>query len=501
MKKTKYYLLNLALIILVYFSYIKLLSISLNLTPIDYIVYSVAYICFVVGYFFIQTKKKQSVFSLNSQSNPATFYYPPLSPLEFVKLAPPTNLDHKEYKHIAILTKNNEGKEKLNKALASKVFETQLGDLFILLNQLNTSEKKVFHSLSKYIVMDEKKIRKLIQTILNTNIQAISLFKPNEQVLSRDIQKSIYYLEHVDKKPFTFDYETLFDLKQNKYYQLLINKLKINTETQNKIYINKVNEFISTKALYLNYLIAENKKQNFSETILNSSEKQVIDYIKQLPQKRQNLLRAFNQTQKLIESDKFLTEQLNFILQKNINSTFYQSFCNLLNDNVLNLFIYNAYIAIYAPNQKYQIQYPEEIELMSKIQETFDVDYDTSKNEDALITEIQQHSLLQQDFQMLNALWIMQQHAYVYTGLMSLVECLNPSKIFFEQQFGWLKYENRDLWHCLYCALGQAAFVETAGVYSHWMFEKNIKRAAFDPQVQEAVQTLDVFVSSYTGEE
>ncbi|MCX7124645.1 MAG: type IVB secretion system coupling complex protein DotM/IcmP [Gammaproteobacteria bacterium] len=87
--------------------------------------------------------------------------------------------------------------------------------------------------------------------------------------------------------------------------------------------------------------------------------------------------------------------------------------------------------------------------------------------------------------------WLERRHAYMNTFLASLLEVARSDGVLASAEFLWLKPVDRRLWYVLNCVGRRTAFVEIAGVYSHWKAEQKIGRSLKTPMVKGAVDALE----------
>jgi intracellular multiplication protein IcmP len=87
--------------------------------------------------------------------------------------------------------------------------------------------------------------------------------------------------------------------------------------------------------------------------------------------------------------------------------------------------------------------------------------------------------------------WVEARHAYVTTFMATLLEIARSDGVLASAEFLWLKPVDRRLWFVLNNVGRRTAFVEVAGIYSHWIAEKKIGRALKTPMVKGAVDALD----------
>lgn len=86
------------------------------------------------------------------------------------------------------------------------------------------------------------------------------------------------------------------------------------------------------------------------------------------------------------------------------------------------------------------------------------------------------------------------QHAYVLTVMPSFLESARDDGVLSSADFVWLKPIDRRLWYILNNVGRQTAFVETGGIFAHWMAEKALKNKSLMPMVEEAVKALEAAV-------
>lgn len=86
---------------------------------------------------------------------------------------------------------------------------------------------------------------------------------------------------------------------------------------------------------------------------------------------------------------------------------------------------------------------------------------------------------------------IMLEHAYFRTGVFSLIERVRSSGVFASTEVEWVKdCDDRTLVYTISSAGRRVAFTEAAGVFAHYLLEKELGRAVTHPEVYEAVEGL-----------
>lgn len=84
----------------------------------------------------------------------------------------------------------------------------------------------------------------------------------------------------------------------------------------------------------------------------------------------------------------------------------------------------------------------------------------------------------------------MSEHAFTYTGLMSMLELSREGATLPPSSFRWLKAKNRTLWYALNCIGKKTAFTESAGTFAHWLLEKEAGIPVPHAEVTEAIEAL-----------
>ena len=87
---------------------------------------------------------------------------------------------------------------------------------------------------------------------------------------------------------------------------------------------------------------------------------------------------------------------------------------------------------------------------------------------------------------------IVQTHAYVLTVMASMLLAAREDGVQASSDFLWLKPRDRRLWYILNAVGRQTPFAEIAGVFAHWIAEKEAGRKLTVPMVEEATKALEV---------
>ncbi len=87
---------------------------------------------------------------------------------------------------------------------------------------------------------------------------------------------------------------------------------------------------------------------------------------------------------------------------------------------------------------------------------------------------------------------VMHSHAYIMTVMASMLAGARSDGVQATADFLWLKPMDRRLWYTLNVVGRQTPFVEVAGIYAHWVAEKDIGRKLIIPMVEEATNALDL---------
>lgn len=87
---------------------------------------------------------------------------------------------------------------------------------------------------------------------------------------------------------------------------------------------------------------------------------------------------------------------------------------------------------------------------------------------------------------------VMDSHAYVHTTMASMLERARDDGVQASADFLWLKPIDRRLWYTLNTVGRQTPFVEIAGIFAHWVAEKEAGRKLLVPMVEEATKALEL---------
>lgn len=84
-----------------------------------------------------------------------------------------------------------------------------------------------------------------------------------------------------------------------------------------------------------------------------------------------------------------------------------------------------------------------------------------------------------------------ERHAYTLTLLPSLLLAAREDGVLASADFLWLKLVDRKMWFTLNSVGRQTPPTEAAGVYAHWLAERQLARKISTPMVEEAVNALE----------
>lgn len=90
-----------------------------------------------------------------------------------------------------------------------------------------------------------------------------------------------------------------------------------------------------------------------------------------------------------------------------------------------------------------------------------------------------------------NIVKLCKQHAFELTVMASMLEFARQDGVLPSAEFLWLKPTDRRLWFLLNCVGRQTPFVEVAGIYGHWVAEKEFGKPLNVPMVEEVVNGLE----------
>lgn len=87
---------------------------------------------------------------------------------------------------------------------------------------------------------------------------------------------------------------------------------------------------------------------------------------------------------------------------------------------------------------------------------------------------------------------ILESHAYVLTVMAAMLEGAREDGVQASSDFLWLKPIDRRLWYTLNTVGRQTPFIEVAGIFAHWVSEKEAGRKLLVPMVEEATNALEL---------
>lgn len=86
---------------------------------------------------------------------------------------------------------------------------------------------------------------------------------------------------------------------------------------------------------------------------------------------------------------------------------------------------------------------------------------------------------------------IVQRHAYVLTVMASMLQGARSDGVQASADFLWLKPRDRRMWYTLNTVGRQTPFSEVAGIFAHWLAEKEAGKKLMVPMVEEATNALE----------
>lgn len=87
---------------------------------------------------------------------------------------------------------------------------------------------------------------------------------------------------------------------------------------------------------------------------------------------------------------------------------------------------------------------------------------------------------------------IVQGHAYTLTVMAAMLEGARDDGVQASADFLWLKPIDRRLWYTLNTVGRQTPFIEVAGVFAHWLAEKEAGKKLIVPMVEEATNAVEL---------
>lgn len=86
---------------------------------------------------------------------------------------------------------------------------------------------------------------------------------------------------------------------------------------------------------------------------------------------------------------------------------------------------------------------------------------------------------------------IVKSHAYMMTVMASMLEHAREDGVQASSDFLWLKPLDRRLWYTLNTVGRQTPFIEVAGIFAHWIAEKEAGKRLVMPMVEEATNAVE----------
>lgn len=86
---------------------------------------------------------------------------------------------------------------------------------------------------------------------------------------------------------------------------------------------------------------------------------------------------------------------------------------------------------------------------------------------------------------------VVQSHAYVNTVMAAMLLAARDDGVQASSDFLWLKPRDRRLWYTLNTVGRQTPFIEVAGIFAHWVAEREAGRKLMVPMVEEATNAVE----------
>jgi intracellular multiplication protein IcmP len=93
---------------------------------------------------------------------------------------------------------------------------------------------------------------------------------------------------------------------------------------------------------------------------------------------------------------------------------------------------------------------------------------------------------------------VIESHAYELTVMASMLELARYDGVLSSSDFLWLKPVDRKAWFVLNCIGRRTPMCESAGVFAHWLAEKELGRKSILPIVESATIALDLALTEIT---
>lgn len=87
---------------------------------------------------------------------------------------------------------------------------------------------------------------------------------------------------------------------------------------------------------------------------------------------------------------------------------------------------------------------------------------------------------------------VVQSHAYMLTIMAAMLERARDDGVQASADFLWLKPLDRRMWYTLNTVGRQTPFIEVAGIFAHWVAEKEAGKKLIMPMVEEATNAVEL---------
>jgi intracellular multiplication protein IcmP len=124
---------------------------------------------------------------------------------------------------------------------------------------------------------------------------------------------------------------------------------------------------------------------------------------------------------------------------------------------------------------------PDAVALLRRLSESATTKLDF-KGVDALLKKHEGTKMVQH---------VITSHAYVLTVMASMLTLARTDGVQASADFLWLKPLDRRLWYTLNTVGRQTPFTEVAGIFAHWVAEKEMGKKILIPMVEEATNALE----------
>jgi len=285
------------------------------------------------------------------------------------------------------------------------------------------------------------------------------------------------------------NFSTARDFLGNPHFVKLMEKYQVG---KYKNYIKELEKVIDVRALYLTCVLEQIQLDLELSDKIKKEEIDFLDFMKKyMLRQNMEIIPDIEYSLKLMANHPQIKNHLDKI---DLDLSDMNRFSCLKKKPVIGFFIFSLYYHLRLNNVFYSLSSENDKKLYSALKNKILSNKKIKSLDNKTIQKIIMDKDMLPHYQRVKSLSIMKQHAYVKTGLMSLLDEARKSGVYATLEFRWLKSLDRGLWYAMSSVGRKTSFVESGGVFAHWLFELEMKRPIFYPEISEAVKGLKAAV-------